>query len=103
MNRMRNREEERMEGVIVAANADGAKSARRGCPSARNLTPVPSPIALPPTGRGGLGWSGGVSSRRHRSDPTDPSDRTDFKPAAAIVFSPSAPGRGKGGGRRGPG
>src|SRR5436305_2595405 len=30
---------------------------RVGLP-ARNLTPVPSPIALPPTGRGGLSWSG---------------------------------------------
>src|SRR4051812_50193273 len=29
-------------------------------PGVRNLTPVPSPIALPPTGRGGLYWSDGA-------------------------------------------
>src|SRR3954465_1889295 len=37
--------------------SEGERSTGAGGGPARNLTPVPSPIALPPTGRGGLGWS----------------------------------------------
>src|SRR3954447_21535855 len=56
-----------------------------GAPPARDLTPVPSPIALPPTGRGGLSWSGGARSRRYQSDRSDPSDRSD---AAGFLSAP---------------
>src|SRR3954462_2200975 len=60
----------------------------RGLPGlspARNLTPVPSPIALPPSGRGGPSWSGGAGSlcfyiitvaQQHRLRATPPQPRS---------------------------
>src|SRR3954454_1956040 len=49
---------------------DGSQKEGRGArlPSApaRNLTPVPSPIALPPSGRGERGWSGGARRKCFR-------------------------------------
>src|SRR5436305_6728199 len=88
MNRMRNREEERMEGVIVAETSP--------------LSPLPSPSPRP--GEGDLvGAVVFLASRRHRSDPTDPSDRTDFKPAAVFGFSPLLPVGGRAVGEEGRG